>query len=365
MDFMKKTQYRVNKIAREAVKNFNVEPENDTIPENVQYTPEPSSEKKTFRRPKIVTHVNNSYDSSSKVREITHALIQAERNVLRETDSVIKASWVDMVNGCQKQLDDIKNEQRAKKEAEVNSFVSHATAARSGNHNNHNNNNNKEHFNIAKKDAEDRIYKIVALSDEDIATSFSTNQIQINCKSGSVTPGKGAHSWFHDLRKREHNIIPFGPDIVVPKKKDYKTGEYRDVQFTVSHFYDDPIFVNRCKSHYSKIGIEFSINQDVRFKTKYWINLKVNNAFNKILFKNNFGNITSLNKTDGSTFGNFDENDTENYENDNITNDNIENESDTESDTGNGWDNPFKEQIEIPDFGAQVVVSSIGWDVSE
>jgi hypothetical protein len=351
---MEKIQYRVNKIAREMVKNsikdtsyiteYQDNDQDNTQPCKSLSFQEPISEKKIFRRPKLSTTTQNNSNINT-IRELSQSMIQAEKNSMNETDPLIKESWIDMVKGCKSQIDNIKNDQRNKKEADIDIFVRNAKATQFGYTNKEN---HKEIFEIAKNDAENRIYKIVSLSYEDIAIAFSTKSIQIDCNNGPVIPGKGVHSWFHDLRKRENNNIPLGPDIKVPKKKDFKTGEFREIQFTVSRSYDDPKFVNRCKAYYSTLGINFSVNQDARIKNKYWINLKVDNPSNKILFPS----------VDGTTFGNFDESENESE------NDNIETNSDTVSENGVGWDNPFGESIDLPSFADQVVVSSVGWETT-
>jgi hypothetical protein len=146
------------------------------------------------------------------------------------------------------------------------------------------NKDNRKTFHFAKKDAENRVFSIVALPVEEIAQCFSTSSFFIDPWQGPVRPPKFVYSWYHDLRIKENNLIPLSPGIEIPKKRDPKTGQVKNIDFLVSFFYSDSNFLEMCQNYYKSFGISISIKKDKKYNKKWWIKLKVDNPENKILF---------------------------------------------------------------------------------
>lgn len=166
-----------------------------------------------------------------------------------------------------------------KRQVSIDTFMKKALSLRGKN-----DKDNRKIFAIARNDAENRVFSIIALPAEEIAQCFSSMELYINPDKGDVKPNKFVYSWFHDLRKRDNNVIPLSPGIVNPKKFDPKTKEIRETIFMISFFFENPKFVERCQDYYRKFGLAIDIYMDQRIQRKWWIRLKVDNPENKIYF---------------------------------------------------------------------------------
>lgn len=181
----------------------------------------------------------------------------------------------------------------------INNFMKKAQKRRT--------NNNKESkiiFDKARKDAEDRVFSVLAMDKGDIADCFSTPDLYIDPTRGSVRPRKFIYSWFQDLRKRENNVIPLSPGIEVPKKIDKEKGIIKNIDFQISFFLQNEQFIERCKKYYRCFGLEFIVQKDNKIRNKWWIKLRVDNPEKKIFFLSEEDNpkIEVTNKVTSNNF---------------------------------------------------------------
>ena len=222
----------------------------------------------------------NKEDSIKKEIEcLQKNIASVENTILNDDDDCEESSWRLMKKAYEEQLEQKKKELVTIENEKINNFIKKAT-----NNRRRSNKDNRKTFHFAKKDAESRVFSIIALPVEEIAQCFSTSSFFIDPWQGPVRPPKFVYSWYHDLRKRENNLIPLSPGIEVPKKRDVKTGQVRDIQFLISFFYSDPKFLEMCQSYYKPFGITITIKKDKKYNRKWWIKLKVDNPENKILF---------------------------------------------------------------------------------
>ena len=202
-----------------------------------------------------------------------------ENTILNDDDDCEESSWRLMKKGYEEQLEQKKEELIMIEKEKIDTFLKKAS-----NNRRRSDKDNRKTFHFAKKDAENRVFSIVALPVEEIAQCFSTSSFFIDPWKGPVRPPKFVYSWYHDLRRKDNNLIPLSPGIEVPKKRDTKTGLVRDIQFLISFFYSDPKFLEMCQDYYKPFGITITIKQDKKFNRKWWIKLKIDNPENKILF---------------------------------------------------------------------------------
>ena len=193
-----------------------------------------------------------------------------EESLLSEDDPDCEKAWKDKLEAEKEQLEKIQGRIKKKMEDDIQNFVKRAGGVRFKS-----DKSERRDFQIAKKDAEDRLFFVITMSPEQIAQCFSTDDNILDPWGGPVNVSKYVHSWFHDLRKRENNIIPLSPGVKTPTKKDIKSGQLKEVQFLISHFYTDNRFIKRCAEYFNSYGIELTIRKDKKINRKWWIKLKV------------------------------------------------------------------------------------------
>lgn len=130
-------------------------------------------------------------------------------------------------------------------------------------------------FNIAKRDASDRVMEIIILEDDEIASMFSTSCHKIEYGKGPQFPTNSFVTWPHIIKGYQNNIIPLSPGIEIPKKFDQTTKTYKDYNFTLSSFFRNPKFIQLVNKHYNKLGLSMGITQDKKFKNKWHIRLNL------------------------------------------------------------------------------------------
>jgi len=177
----------------------------------------------SHKRPNIRTVKADYSDTSPKksIKEeiecLQQNIISVENTILKDDDDCEESSWRMMKKAYEEQLEQKKKELLQYEEELINDFMKKAT-----NNRRRSNKDNRKTFHFAKKDAENRVFSIVALPVEEIAQCFSTSSFFIDPWQGPVRPPKFVYSWYHDLRMREHNLIPLSPGIEVPKKETQK-----------------------------------------------------------------------------------------------------------------------------------------------
>ena len=219
-------------------------------------------------------------NKKKEILDLERNIKSTENTILNDDEDHEESSWRLMKLALEEQLGVKKGELEEMERKNIDRFMRNASSGRR-----QGDANNRRIFAIAKKDAEERMFSIVALSDYEIAQCFSTENFFIRCDLGPVRPPKFVYSWYHDLSKKENNIIPLSHGIEIPKKRNQVTGEVRDVNFLVSYFYGNTMFLERCQSYYRTFGLSLSIRKDKKFNRRWWIKLKVDNEENKILFK--------------------------------------------------------------------------------
>ena len=257
--------------------------------ENTQETIQETS-KEVHKRPRVKVSKNNNkeskkkektlYEKKKEVDELKKGIKNLEDELLNEDTVDEENPWALKLEAQRHHLESLEKEILQDEKNEIDNFFKRAHRARIGS----NKGGDGKLFQVAKNDAEGRVFGIVALSCEIIADCFSTPQVYLNPWGGPVKAVKYVYSWYHDLRKRENNIIPLSPGIISPRKRDQKTGEYKDIQFLISFFYSDKEFVKKCVDYYAHFGLELTIRKDKKFNRKWWIKLKVNNPENMIYF---------------------------------------------------------------------------------
>lgn len=239
--------------------------------------------RKNYNKTPEKSEENNDIDILAKMRrrkeELSNDIKSLEDKLLDDDNTENEKSWESMIEGLKKELEKVDEDIKIEEQKRVDDFMKNTIKIRR-----QINKDDRKVFQIAKKDAEDRIYEFITFPPQLIAECFSTHEITLEHDKGDVVPPKLVFSWFHDLRKKSDNVIPLSPGLQVPRKKDLKTGEMKDIQFLISLFYRDKKFINRCKKYYDKFGLDISINEDKKAKGKWWIRLKVLNNEGKIKF---------------------------------------------------------------------------------
>ncbi len=244
--------------------------------------------KSTHKRPSIrKSESTNSPKKNETLEEMKKGLIKLNKEIATVEDTILnddddheESPWRLMKKGLEDQAIELDEKIRKESLKLVDNFVQRASSNRI-----RSNKDTRKVFGLAKRDAEDRVFSIVVMSDNDIAQCFSTNSFFIDPTKGPVRPPKFNYSWYHDLKRRENNLIPLSPGIEVPKKRDPKSGEVKDINFMVSFFYSDKRFLERCKEYYRSYGLSLDISKDKKIRHKWWIKLCVDNEEGKILFR--------------------------------------------------------------------------------
>lgn len=216
----------------------------------------------------------NATDANTQLSMLKKSIANIEKEIKVVSDAILKddndspeSSWRMMKLSLEETLGEKKKTVTKIEQDNIDKFIQKAAHNRTRN--------NQQPFNVAKADAESRVFHIVALPADEIAYCFSTSNLQIVPAWGNVRPYKLVYMWNHDLRKRENNIIPLSPGIEVPTKKDPVTGEVKDIHFMISFFYSDPKFIEKCTEYYKAFGITFSLTKDKKINNKFYIKLVV------------------------------------------------------------------------------------------
>lgn len=131
-------------------------------------------------------------------------------------------------------------------------------------------------YNIAREDAERRVYSILCVSPEKIAEFFSTDKVSIDyIPNTHVCPPRMSYTWPHDLRNYNDNNLPLSPGIEQPKMMDKKTGKIKDIKFYVDYYYSNLPFIEKCRQYYTKFGLLLFVERD-RIPKCWIITMKVN-----------------------------------------------------------------------------------------
>lgn len=222
----------------------------------------------------------NDESANTKILFLKKSIGKIEAEIKVVADSILKddndspeSSWRLMRLSLEETLNEKKKTLKEIEENNIDSFMKRAISNRQ----NRSSTNNPHSFGIAKADAEARVFQIVALPADEIAYCFSTNTLQIVPAWGNIRPHKFMHMWYHDLRKKENNVIPLSYGIEAPRKKDPNTGEFKEINFMVSFFYNDPAFIEKCCEYYRRFGITFVINKDKKINNKFYLKLLVEN----------------------------------------------------------------------------------------
>lgn len=242
----------------------------------------------THKRPNIRKNMNiSSPKKTETIEEMKKNLVKLNKEIATVEDTILnddddhdESPWRLMKKGLEDQIIAINEKIRKESLKMVDNFVNRASNNRI-----RSNKDTRQAFGLAKRDAEERVFSIVTMSANDIAQCFSTNNFFIDPTKGSVRPPRFNYSWYHDLRRRENNVIPLSPGIEVPKKRDPKSGEVKDINFMVSFFYSDAKFLERCKDYYRSYGLSLDLSKDKKVRHKWWIKLSVDNEEGKIIFR--------------------------------------------------------------------------------
>lgn len=134
----------------------------------------------------------------------------------------------------------------------------------------------KSFFNIAKENAENRLFKLITLSADDIMNFFEVYRDD----DGNGVAKRQEYEWIYKTEGKA-NEIPLDNYIVPPTK--FVDGEKKEIKFFVSFFFKDTQFLKRCKDYYKKYNIDFRI---IKLKREnFWkIILKVSDPKN-VIFK--------------------------------------------------------------------------------
>jgi hypothetical protein len=156
------------------------------------------------------------------------------------------------------------NEQDKEKQDKLNKFVKHFNTISE-------NKENKRIYSIAKENAANTLFNLIAFPPEKIADCFSTPSDLIVHTNGPIKPPRFTYTWYNDLR--EMNVIPLEPGIIIPTKR-LDNGQIKETQFYVSKFYSDPFFIRRLRDYYKEYNIDFSVQKDKKMNHRWWIKLK-------------------------------------------------------------------------------------------
>lgn len=131
-------------------------------------------------------------------------------------------------------------------------------------------------FKKAKEDAEYTAFIIVAKQPEDIATFFSTKDCNIRVSDKVVYPNRFTYYWDISVRYRSENVIPLSPGIEIPQKR-MRDGNYKDIFFTLTWFFTNNEFINKCKTYYNQFNLNMEITKHKNFtyKKSFWIQLSL------------------------------------------------------------------------------------------
>jgi|688.fasta_scaffold01586_11 hypothetical protein len=119
------------------------------------------------------------------------------------------------------------------------------------------------------------VLECTLMSKEDIACAFSSKDKMIvtDMDNGIDYPIYNSYYWFNNI-KRDQNNIPFPSGMEIPKRRDQKTGNLVDINFSVSKFYSDSVFINKCNEYYNNFNLKLSIQKDLS-NPKYRNNWKL------------------------------------------------------------------------------------------
>lgn len=227
-----------------------------------------------IRQPRQVARYarpEKSFDELEKTKNsIKEELKQLKDKHLLETDPEIEILMEDQIQSKELELDKITKQLHSIQSEIKNRFMNNAFNVRKKNSSISN------VYKIARKDAEDTVFDMVAVPPETIAFFFSVPGHTIDCTHiGDVLPSKLSYSWYLNLSKRENNVIPLSPGIETPERQ-LPDGNFRNVTFYVDYFLDNKAFLKRCEEYYKKYFLKFIVKKDKKRKRHYTIILNVN-----------------------------------------------------------------------------------------
>jgi len=146
-------------------------------------------------------------------------------------------------------------------------------------------------FEKAWKDAENTVFKIICMTPKEICEAFNVqfrkdkdnNDKDKELGNNEIYNSLRSFSWTHDLSSKQYDLIPLNAGIVTPRKRDKLTNQMVPIKFFVSRFYENPLFLERCKKYYDQYNIEIEIKKTTPANKKiFTINLKIKNCCNLI-----------------------------------------------------------------------------------
>ena len=206
-------------------------------------------------------------DEKEKIKKDLSTL---KDKLIEEENEDMELIWKDQIDSKEIILGEIMDKIFKIQESKKNKFLNNISNKRNKNSLNTN------LFKIAKKDAENILFSAIAAPPTDICNLFSTNDNIIKYIQGAnVRSNKICYKWYHDVTKRDDNIIPPSPGIEIPRKT-MSDGRTRPIYFLAERFYRDEQFIKRCTDYYKQFNINFSIKTDKGNKKKFWIYLNLN-----------------------------------------------------------------------------------------
>lgn len=208
-------------------------------------------------------------DTNRMIKNLEENIKKIDEDILNEDDETDHLETI--MAKMKKTLDQLRLRDSEMRQESINDFVKQARFQRTKSVKR---DQNKE-FNIAKRDAEQRVFEILKLDHGEIASMFSTDIHFLDHTRGPVTPRKKTISWPHIIKGRQENVIPLSPGIPIPKRFDQRDKKLKDYIFTLSSFFNNPRFLKKMNEYYFPLGLEMTITQDKKFKNKWWIRLRV------------------------------------------------------------------------------------------
>lgn len=227
------------------------------------------------RQPRQVARVarpEKSFDELEKQKnKLKEEIKQLKDKHLIETDLEVEILLEDQIQSKELELDKITKELYSIQSEIKNRFMNNAFNVRKKNSLISN------VYKIARKDAEDTVFDMIAVPPDTIAFFFSVPGHTIDCTHiGDVLPSKLSYSWYLNLSKRENNVIPLSPGVETPERQ-LPDGNFKNVTFYVDYFLDNKSFFRRCQEYYYKrYFLDFIIKKDKKKKRHYTIILNVN-----------------------------------------------------------------------------------------
>lgn len=140
--------------------------------------------------------------------------------------------------------------------------------------------NKQQIFETAMKEAEDTLYSCTIISPEKLSEIFN-----VELQPGELFPEYDKFYWFNNFPYRK-NKIPLPQEIEKPMRFNKKTKKMEEYNFTITRFYNNEAFINRCNEYFKQFNLSISFEQiftNPRYKNNWKIQLNIISENNSIV----------------------------------------------------------------------------------